>query len=213
MLGALRVPAAGTRGAGAPPARPDGDRAGAEHPGHPAHDHPGHDHHPGCGGPVEDDGPYAEAAEVAREEDAAHGPGARWAPAPPLLRGCRSLVHALARPLPLLGARGYGTEEPRSLRLRVEADGALLADLDRPVAGVSVAPDGAGLAAVTVRPRVAENPVRARARSVTVSGPDFRYRADALVGGPVRARTWTALPAAWRLTLPRTPVPAPPASR
>jgi hypothetical protein len=37
---------------------------------------------------------------------------------------------------------------------------------------------------------------------VTVSGPDFRYRADALVGGPVRVRTWTALAGAWSLTLP-----------
>lgn len=119
-------------------------------------------------------------------------------------------------------------------RLRVEADGELLADLDRPVTEVSVvspSPEGGcdpnsragqrgssgprlqllhgsgsprSLAQVTVRPEGAESAglVRARAKAVTVSGPDFHYRADALVGGPVRVRTWTALAGAWGLTLP-----------
>jgi hypothetical protein len=98
-------------------------------------------------------------------------------------------------------------------RLRVEADGELLADLDRPVREVSVSspgsshlPSGGGpsLAQVTVRPEGRDRAglVRARAKAVTVSGPDFRYRADALVGGPVRVRTWTALAGAWSLTLP-----------
>jgi hypothetical protein len=106
------------------------------------------------------------------------------------------------------------------LRVRVEADGEVLADLDRPVTEVSVAsptvpvtpgrqtaaeePSSPGLARVTVRRgglRGAE-PVRMRAQAVTVSGPDFHYRADALVGGPVRMRTWTALAGAWGLTLP-----------
>lgn len=94
----------------------------------------------------------------------------------------------------------------RGQRLRVEADGELLADLDRPVTEVSVTPaEGVrSLAQVTVRPGGADRsePVRARAKAVTVSGPDFRYRADALVGGPVRVRTWTALAGAWGLTLP-----------
>lgn len=135
-------------------------------------------------------------------------------------------------------------------RLRVEADGELLADLDRPVTEVAVFSPGSAswgergaggergeprddvrsrsargrpdavlggerpgetpgegvrsLAQVTVRPEGADRSglVRARARAVTVSGPDFRYRADVLVGGPVRVRTWTALAAAWSLTLP-----------
>jgi len=111
-------------------------------------------------------------------------------------------------------------------RLRVEADGELLADLDRPVTevwvtspsprsssggdlgppcGGEVPGDGVrSLAQVTVRPEGADRSglVRARAKAVTVSGPDFRYRADALVGGPVRVRTWTALAGAWSLTLP-----------
>ena len=108
-------------------------------------------------------------------------------------------------------------------RLRVEADGRLLADLDQPVSEVSVTSGEGegGLAQVTVRSAVrtdgsahgsapeahgdaaaARAPVRVRARAVTVSGPDFRYRADVLIGGPVRRRTWTAVAGAWTLTLP-----------
>lgn len=128
------------------------------------------------------------------------------------LRGCRSLVRTLTRPLtrplPLLaalaapgGGRG-GAAGDAPQRLRVEADGTVLADLDRPVAQVSLAPGDGGFAEVVVRQRASGTPVRARARTVTVSGPDFRYRADAVVGGPVRARTWTALESAWSLTLP-----------
>ncbi|MQY14173.1 hypothetical protein SRB5_43350 [Streptomyces sp. RB5] len=87
-------------------------------------------------------------------------------------------------------------------RLRVEADGVVLADLDSPVSQVRVSPGEAdGLAEVLVAG--GGEPVRATARSVRVSGADFRYRADAVVGGPVRTRTWTAHPGAWRLTLPR----------
>jgi hypothetical protein len=127
------------------------------------------------------------------------GPGARRVPP---LRGCRSLVRTLTRPLPLLGGPA-AAPAGEAVRLRVEADGAVLADLDRPVAQVTVRPDGGGLAQVSVRPLAAGTPVRARARTVSVYGPDFRYRADALVGGPVRSRTWTAMGGAWRLTLPR----------
>ncbi|MEU6080062.1 hypothetical protein [Streptomyces sp. NPDC047108] len=96
-------------------------------------------------------------------------------------------------------------------RLRVEADGVLLADLDHPVEAVSVTTAGPhadddGLARVMVRPSAGGGgaaPRTVRARAVTVSGPDFRYRADEQVGGPVRTRTWTVHPSAWRLTLPR----------
>lgn len=100
-------------------------------------------------------------------------------------------------------------------RLRIEADGVLLADLDRPVRGVSVVPggrpgtsgpgagNGGELAEVIVHWPGGARPVRTRARAVTVSGADFHYRADALVGGPVRTRTWTVQPGAWRLQLPR----------
>ncbi|MEE1941733.1 diacylglycerol kinase [Streptomyces sp. TRM 70361] len=108
-----------------------------------------------------------------------------------VLDRCRTLVRTLARPAP-------GPETPR---LRVEADGVLLTDLDRPVEDVRLAPDG-GLANVVVRQRSVPGPVRVRARTVTVSGPHFRYRADAVVSGPVHTRTWTAHPSALRLTVP-----------
>ncbi|MFF0744336.1 diacylglycerol kinase family protein [Streptomyces sp. NPDC004111] len=108
---------------------------------------------------------------------------------------CRSLVRTLVRPAP----------EPalRTHRLRVEADGVLLSDLDEPVEGVLVRAGAGGLAEVEVGPGAAGGPpVTAHARTVTVSGPDFRYRADAALGGPVRTRTWTAREGAWGLVLP-----------
>ncbi|MEV4436175.1 diacylglycerol kinase [Streptomyces sp. NPDC049555] len=90
------------------------------------------------------------------------------------------------------------------LRLRIEADGEVLADLDRPLGRVSVSAGPDGAADVVVHaPAASPEPLRVRARTVTLSGPDFRYRADNRVRGPVRTRTWTALPEAWRLTLPR----------
>lgn len=83
-------------------------------------------------------------------------------------------------------------------RLRVEADGVVLAEPGRPVREVSVSTwtgggTGGGLAEVVVRPaamRSGSAPVTARARAVTVSGPD------------VRTRTWTVAPSALRLTVP-----------
>lgn len=147
----------------------------------------------------------------------------------PLRRACRSVVRTVlpqglraeretapeGAPAVRRGALGPGVaphagtpQAPPpapSQRLRVEADGKLLADLDEPVGEVSVRTthDG-GLAEVTVRPVTDPSPVRAMARAVTVSGgPDFRYRTDtARVGGPVASRTWTVLPRAWRLVLP-----------
>ncbi|WP_405715959.1 diacylglycerol kinase [Streptomyces xanthophaeus] len=109
----------------------------------------------------------------------------------------RSLVRTLARPAGTGGAGQY--------RLRVEADGVVLADVDRPVADVSVRTrDDGGLAEVVVRTGgAAGGSVTARAKTVTVSGADFRYRADTATAGPVRRRTWTLRPQAWTLTLPR----------
>ncbi|WP_438487235.1 hypothetical protein [Streptomyces sp. S186] len=148
--------------------------------------------------------------------DPGDGLRAWWRPA---ARTARTALSLLAAPAAVRRAR----VPAQRLRLRIEADGALLADLDRPVRGVSVMPgaadrasgtDGAngadgragwpgGLAEVVVHWPGEERPVRVRARAVTVSGADFRYRADALVGGPVRTRTWTVQPGAWRLRLPR----------
>jgi hypothetical protein len=144
--------------------------------------------------------------------------GAAPAPAPapwwaPPLRTFQSLVRTLAGPLRAgepgsdRDPDGSATSAPslsRPARLRVEADGVTLVDLDQPVEGVSVTARD-GLAQVEVRPSsvgAQAEPVRATARTVTVSGADFRYCADAAVSGPVRTRTWIVRPGAWTLTLP-----------
>ncbi|MFG2587574.1 diacylglycerol kinase [Streptomyces sp. NPDC048438] len=110
---------------------------------------------------------------------------------------CRTLVASLVRPAP-----PSSSGPTRSHRLRVEADGVLLNDLDRPIEGVSVTAQGdGGLADVVIR--TASGTTRtAEAKAVTVSGPDFRYRADIQVAGPVRTRTWTVRAGAWGLVLP-----------
>ncbi|GGX65656.1 diacylglycerol kinase [Streptomyces fructofermentans] len=118
------------------------------------------------------------------------------------LRTCQSLVRTLAsRPV-----RAAAPVAPGPSRLRIEVDGVTLVDLDQPVEAVCVTPGGAGGGArVEVRPvsvGAVAAPLEAVARTITVSGADFRYRADALVGGPVRTRTWTVREAAWGLTLP-----------
>lgn len=125
-------------------------------------------------------------------------------PAPPaeesgFLRTCQSLVRTLAsRPARVPPAQGPS-------RLRVEADGVTLVDLDQQVDAVSVITGSDGKAEVEVRPvslGAEAAPVRAVAQSVTVSGAHFRYHADEVVGGPVRTRTWVVRQGAWGLTLP-----------
>ncbi|MGK5632042.1 hypothetical protein [Streptomyces sp. URMC 123] len=108
-----------------------------------------------------------------------------------------------------VAARVPGVRVP-AVRLRVEADGEVLADLDRPVQEIRVTPED-GLAEVVVRAGAAgpgaapvgEVTVRAKTVTVSGSGTEFFYRSEAGVGGPVAARTWTAHAGAWRLTLPR----------
>lgn len=104
-------------------------------------------------------------------------------------------------PRPAWWRPGRGPSLVRTARLRVVADGRILADVDHPVGEVSVRA-GDGLAEVVVRYRTGASEVSAKAASVTVSGPGFRYRADAVDRGPTRARTWTVLPGALRLTVP-----------
>lgn len=90
-------------------------------------------------------------------------------------------------------------------RLRVEVDGVLLVDLDQPVEAVSITPGIDGGADIEIRPvsvGAEAAPLHAVGHRVTVSGADFRYRADSLVAGPVRTRTWTVREGAWGLTLP-----------
>ncbi|OPF70378.1 hypothetical protein VT50_0236765 [Streptomyces antioxidans] len=141
-----------------------------------------------------------------REGPDGEGDGHRpwWSPA---ARTARTALTLLS--LPVIGLAGGARRpaHPPPQRLRIEADGVLLTDLDRPVERVSVstAAPGAGLAEIVVHPHAAGGPLRTRARAVTVSGPDFRYHADALTHGPVRSRTWTVLPEAWSLMLPHPP--------
>ncbi|MBQ0916374.1 diacylglycerol kinase family protein [Streptomyces sp. RM99] len=140
----------------------------------------------------------------------AHGDAPPGAPHPesaavrPWLRTCRSLVRTLASSRPVRAAAAPGSAGPA--RLRVEVDGVTLVDLDRPVQGVSVVPGAGGVAEVEVRPVpvgvAQESPLTARGRTVTVSGAHFRYRADAVVSGPVGTRTWVVREGAWGLTLP-----------
>lgn len=139
--------------------------------------------------------PPVEATPVPSGSGSAH---ASW------LRTCQSLVRTLVpvRPSrePLAGVTRLGPA-----RLRVEVDGVTLVDLDQPVEGVSVTPGASGFAEVEVRPvsvGASATTLRARGRTVTVSGADFRYRADAVVAGPVRTRTWVVREGAWGLTLP-----------
>ncbi|ANZ17716.1 hypothetical protein SNOUR_22165 [Streptomyces noursei ATCC 11455] len=211
VLGGLRIPC--------------GDGAGAL-PGYAAYGAPGEPAVHGATGGVAGY-PGRAAAPGGVGADAAD-PGHRgwWKPAARTARTALSLLATPAAgrwgaPRPGAAEAGGGRRgrvPAQRLRLRIEADGALLADLDRPVRGVSVVPgaggDGeagaddpagrpGGLAEVVVHWPGEERPIRVRARAVTVSGADFHYRADALVGGPVRTRTWTVQPGAWRLRLPR----------
>ncbi|MFG2330078.1 diacylglycerol kinase [Streptomyces sp. NPDC048604] len=110
---------------------------------------------------------------------------------------CRTLVRTLVR-VPAQGGL-------RTHRLRVEADGVLLRDLDEPVESVTLRSLG-GVAEVVVRPPHAP-PVRTEARTLTVSGPDFRYHADSRTSPPLTRRTWTVRENAWSLTLPAPPAP------
>ncbi|MGC9378276.1 diacylglycerol kinase [Streptomyces sp. MH13] len=128
------------------------------------------------------------------------GPGA---PAHPWLRTCQSLVRSLASSRPARITAPLGAAGPE--RLRVEVDGVILVDLDQPVEAVSLMPGAGGVAVVEVRPLsvgAEASPLTARGRTVTVSGAHFRYRADAVVSGPVGTRTWTVREGAWGLTLP-----------
>ncbi|MFJ8592444.1 diacylglycerol kinase family protein [Streptomyces sp. NPDC093598] len=129
--------------------------------------------------------------------DPGHPPGHPW------LRTCQSLVRTLV-PVPR-PSRLAAAPEPGPSRLRVEVDGETLVDLNQPVEAVSVSPSAAGIASVEIRPvsvGAEASPLLAEGRTVTVSGAHFRYRADTVVSGPVRTRTWVVREGAWGLTLP-----------
>ncbi|WP_177235349.1 diacylglycerol kinase [Streptomyces sp. MUSC 14] len=119
----------------------------------------------------------------------------------------------LARTLPARPPRLPAVPAPGPTRLRVQLDGETLVDLDEPLESLTVTPGapgtpgaaGAGTAEVELRPLsvgAEASPLRACGRTVAVTGPDFRYRADGAVSGPVRRRTWRVAEAAWGLVLP-----------
>ncbi|MBL1096040.1 hypothetical protein JK363_05040 [Streptomyces sp. 205] len=208
VLGGLRIPS-GPRTD--PPVRPGGHEP---HDPHDPHDPHGAGAAPPSGtvpsagsGTGSDTGPGGANGHRDRRDPGASPPGDGsqpwWTPA---ARTARTALTLLS--LPVIGLTSGSRRRvhpPPPHRLRIEADGVLLTDLDRPVTRVSVStagPDDGGLAEVVVHPHAAGGPVRALARAVTVSGQDFRYRADALVRGPVRSRTWTVLTEAWTLILP-----------
>ncbi|MEU9215060.1 diacylglycerol kinase family protein [Streptomyces sp. NPDC048376] len=146
--------------------------------------------------------PVRERAQTHAGTGPGTGPGGPG-PVRPWLRTCQSLVRTLAASRPARNAVPPGAAGPA--RLRVEVDGATLVDLDQPVEAVTVTPGAGGVAVVEVRPlpvgaQVA--PLTVSGRTVTVSGAHFRYRADAVVCGPVGTRTWVAREGAWGLTLP-----------
>ncbi|MFD5418896.1 diacylglycerol kinase [Streptomyces sp. NPDC127069] len=123
-------------------------------------------------------------------------------PAPAVRRagGYRSLLRTLL----LAPAAAPGAVQS----LRVEVDGVVLVDADRPVEDVAVRTrEDGGPARVVVRlPGGAPLTGYGEAVTVSVTGPaaSFHYRADhAPPGPPTRRRTWTRLPSAWSLTLPR----------
>ncbi|MBC3843454.1 hypothetical protein GXW82_34295 [Streptacidiphilus sp. 4-A2] len=60
-----------------------------------------------------------------------------------------------------------------------------------------------GLMEVLVsNPAARGGPYRCRAQRISVTGGLFTYEADHTLSGPVRERTWTVEPGAWRLTVP-----------
>lgn len=153
----------------------------------------------GADGPGDADGPGGAARSGGRDGDggAVRGPEAPDGPDGPDAGDRRYAPDR--RPAGDRPGRGGGTG--RGHRLRVEADGRVLADLDRPVRSVSVSASD-GMAAVVVHHGGPEAAVTARAAAVTISGRGFRYRADAELCGPANRRTWRVRPAALRLSLP-----------
>ncbi len=191
VLGGLWIPGGGDGTGGGPdapvgpagPAGPNGS-AEADEGGAEAVDPAGAGSGPGCA-----------TAEGVPGGGSGEGHQPWWSPA---ARTARSALTLLTGP-----AAAGRVPVPGCTRLRVEADGELVTDLDRPVTRVSLTAADGGLAELAVHTHEAGHPLRSRARRVTVSGSAFRYRADNVLAGPVRRRTWTAVPGGWRLTLPR----------
>ena len=146
-----------------------------------------------------------------------------------LLRAARTVAAQLRPAATRTGAgqlprQDRSPDRERGLALRVEADGRLLTDADRPVRLIAAwnadaaddstdstpgaaAPNAAaerigGLMEIQVNAPSSADPLRVRAHRITVTGGPFTYEADDALSGPVQQRTWTVEPGAWRLTVP-----------
>ncbi|CAL9504148.1 diacylglycerol kinase [Streptomyces sp. enrichment culture] len=132
-------------------------------------------------------------------------PARAGAASPVPLSSGRPWYRSLVRTLAARPARLSAVPAPHAARLRVEVDGRPVVDTDQPVEAVSVTPGAAGVASVEVRPLsvgAEATPLLASGHTVTVTGAEFRYRADAAVSGPVHRRTWRVVEGAWGLVLP-----------
>lgn len=109
--------------------------------------------------------------------------------------GLRSLWAKLA------AAEQGKVHSPGDPRLRIEADGHVLADVHQPVRLLQInASTDEGVMELVLRLAGAAH--RLRATSLTVAGRNFAYEADGCPVGPVRGRTWTVHAGAWGLMLP-----------
>lgn len=200
VLGTLRIPAL----PGAPP--PDRTEVAADTDTGPGPG-PGRGRGPGTGaGTGTDRGPGVEGAPAGAPSPGHHFWLRSWPQSLARTLSTRPTRPArLSRPLRPSRIRVAAAGGAGPSRLRVEVDGVLLIDLDQPVEAVSITPGIDGGADIEIRPvsvGAEASPLHAVGHRVTVSGADFRYRADSLVAGPVRTRTWTVREGAWGLTLP-----------
>jgi len=156
-------------------------------------------------------GPFPAERPGDHPNGAARSPSANSAGAEVEVRPGRS------RPrLPFGGLLGAWGALGSGQRLRIEADGRLLTDLDRTVRQVAMwklpcasGDEREGLVELVVRGAAGgRGAMRVWAREVTVTGADFEYLADSALGGPVRTRTWTVVPQAWRVIVPDGPADA-----
>ncbi|MDH6577514.1 diacylglycerol kinase [Kitasatospora sp. MAP5-34] len=93
-------------------------------------------------------------------------------------------------------------DHPGDPKLRIEADGRLLADVHQSVRLLQVnVPADEGVMELVLR--LSDAAHRLRAASLTVAGRNFDYEADGRSVGPVRSRTWTVHAGAWALVLPQ----------
>ncbi|WP_235215453.1 acylglycerol kinase family protein [Phaeacidiphilus oryzae] len=184
VLGAVRIPG-----------REGGGRAARGGPGAAGRPPIGADRSPG-------------ANTIASSSWTSGGPGASRAPgaaAEPELPGPAGRLARLGGAVgeavsgAVRGALPGGLPGGARRRLRIEADGRVLAEPGQPIRSVAVEVRGGGRMEIRIQ---AHHPLYARARQLVISGAEFEYLADSAPGGPVERRIWTVQPGAWRLHVP-----------